>query len=776
MPKTEKQPSKTSWKRLGIWAIVAVVCIGLGLAAYCFYLSTQIENRFAGRRWSIPSRVLSDTTILYPGQKIKQPQILDKLRRLGYREVFEKPTQKGELRTSRDVIDLFVRDLNVPSRKRDGLPIRIRFLEDRIASIVHVGYAELLPLLELEPEEVMLFFGPEREKRQLVSIDQTPQHLIHALLAAEDSRFFRHHGVDLRGILRAFHTNLRHGEIRQGGSTITQQLAKSYFLTPERTLSRKFKELLMSITMELMYEKEEILEIYLNEIYLGQKGSVSINGVGEASYFYFGKPVGELSLGESAMIAGLIKAPNRYSPYVDRELSRKRRNAVLRAMGKNGWISPQELQATLPLPAKTVGFTVYGKKAPYFMDYLSEQLETLYSPEALASLGLSIYTTLDPEVQAAAEEALERGLAQLEESNPSLNRFDPEQKIQGAVVVMQPKTGCILAMVGGRNYGVSQFNRMTQARRQPGSAFKPIVYLSGLDTLTPASILSNDAASYDINGEVWQPENFEPDSGGHVRVRQALADSLNLATVDLAMQLGTDRIVSTASAFRFSTPIRPYPSLALGSLEIVPLELARAYCVFAADGMLPFALSLKEVVDENRRVLERRHMTIEKVTSPAKAYLMSSMLRSVVTEGTAKSLKTMGINFPVAGKTGTTNDFRDAWFVGYTPDILALVWVGFDNGDSIHATGAGAALPIWADLMNAIPEYISGEWFKMPEGVVKEIVCSESGLLATRHGCPQPIEEVFLAENVPTERCPRHRPAGPIKQILKGVKDLLESL
>jgi len=776
MTTSEKEPSRTPWKRYALWAVIAVVCIGLGLAAYCLYLSTQMEYRFAGRRWSIPSRVYSDITILYPGQMVRQSRVLERLQRLGYREVSDTPTQRGELRISGGAIDLFLHDLDVPSRKRDGFPVQIRFAHDRIASIVHLDDGEPVPLLELEPEEVMLFFGSQREKRQLVSIDQTPQHLIHAMLAAEDSRFFRHHGVDLRGILRALHTNLRHGEVRQGGSTITQQLAKSYFLTPERTLSRKLREFFMSITMELMYDKEEILEIYLNEIYLGQKGSVSINGVGEAAFFYFGKPVGELSPVESALIAGLVKAPNRYSPYVDKELCRKRRNAVLRAMGKNGWISAEELQAALPLPIKTVGFTAYGKKAPYFMDYLSEQLETFYSPEALASLGLSIYTTLDPEVQVAAEEALERGLSRLEESNLSLSRVDPETKIQGAIVVMQPKTGYILAMVGGRNYAVSQFNRMTQAKRQPGSAFKPIVYLSGLDVLTPASILSNDATSYEVYGGLWQPENFEPDSGGPVSVRHALAYSLNLATVDLAMQVGIDRVVATASGFGLSTPIKPYPSLALGSLEMVPLELARAYCVFAADGMLPFTLSLKEVVDENGQVLERRHMNLEEATSPAKAYIMSSMLRSAVTEGTAKSLNNMGIAFPVAGKTGTTNDFRDAWFVGYTPDILALVWVGFDNEDSIHATGATAALPIWADLMRAIPEYVSGEWFKMPEGVVKEIVCSESGKLPIRGACPHPVEEVFLAENLPTERCPLHRRAGPLKQIIEGVKDLFKDL
>lgn len=755
---------------------LALAFLSLGLVLYCWHLSEEIERRFSGRRWSIPSRVFSDTTILYPGQNINRALFLDRLYRLGYMEVSHKPERRGELRTVGSVMDIFLHDLDVPSQKRKGFLARIRFSKNRIDSIVRLDRGEPVPLLELEPEEIMLFFGPEREQRQLVSIDQVPQHLVYAILAAEDSRFFQHHGLDPKGILRALWTNLRHGAIRQGGSTITQQLAKSYFLTPERTLSRKMKELLMAITIEVMYDKKEILEIYLNEIYLGQKGGVSISGVGEASYFYCGKPVSELSVAQAAMIAGLIKAPNHYSPYVDRERSRDQRNSVLRAMHKNGWLSDQQLQTALPLPLDPVDASVYGKKAPYFMDYLSEQLTTLYPPDVLSSLGLSIYTTLDTEVQAAAEEALARGLARLEESNPALSRLDPKKKVQGAIVVMHPKTGYILAMVGGRDYSASQFNRITQARRQPGSAFKPFVFLSGLDAFTPASMLSNEPRSYMVNEELWQPQNFEPVPQDHVSVRSALAKSINRATVDLAMRVGLGRIVKTASTFRFSTPIDPYPSLSLGAFEVVPLDLARAYCAFAADGMLPYPLSLKAVVNEAGRILEERHMNIEHVTSPEKAYIMSSMLRTVVTEGTARSLKSMGISFPVAGKTGTTNDYRDAWFVGYTPDIVALVWVGFDNGDSIHATGSAAALPIWADLMNSIPEYVSGEGFRMPRGVVTQIVCSQSGQLAILRACPDPIEEVFLAENVPQEYCPLHRRVDPFKQFLRRIKDFIKNL
>jgi len=746
-----------------------------GMLLYCWYLSFQIDQRFSGRRWRIPSKVFSNTTLLYPGQQINRTLFNEKLRRLGYRQFARNPLNKGELYTSASVVKLFLHDLAMPSRHREGVPVRIRFTGNRIESITHLNTGEPMPILELEPEEVMLFFGPDREQRRLVSIEQVPRHAIDAVLAIEDSRFYRHKGLDPRGILRAMYTNLRYASIRQGGSTITQQLAKNYFLTPKRTVIRKLKELFMSLTIETMYEKNEILEIYLNEIYLGQKASVAVSGIGEASFFYFGKSVTDLSLNEAATIAGLIRGPNYYSPYFHKERCRKRRNMVLNAMYEKGWISNKELKTVLPLPIKTVGYESYGKIAPYFMDYLSDQLNLLYSPQDLSSLGLSIYTTLDTQVQKAAEKALNRGLERLEKLNPALGRKDPKKRLQGALVVMQPKTGYILAMVSGRDYSLTQFNRITQARRQPGSAFKPFVYLSGLDELTPASILSNEPVTYEVDGKEWRPQNYAAMTEKRVSVRQALAESINLATVDLAMKVGLDKIVSTAKQFGFSTSLKPYPSIALGSSEVIPLELARAYCIFAGDGVLPYPLSMKEVLDENGKILERRLMSIKRVTTPAKAFIMNSLLQSVVETGTAGSLRAMGISFPVGGKTGTTNDYKDAWFVGYTPDILALIWVGFDNNDSIFASGAGAALPIWANLMNALPQYISGDWFKMPSGVVQSIVCSESGQLVLKNRCPYPVEEYFLAGHVPSDTCQIHASENQIGRIIDELKGFINT-
>ncbi len=767
---------KTSFlKRLLKYAFLLLIVVSLGVALYCWDLSLQIDKRFSGRRWSIPSRALSDTTILYPGQGVNRTLLEKKLDRLGYRNSSQNPTKKGDVRISSSRLEIFLNDLKAPQQTREGFPAMVQFSGSRIESIVHSRSGEAIPILELEPEELMRFFGTEREQRQLVSIDHVPRHVVHAVLAAEDSRFFEHRGLDPLGIMRALYANLRSGDIRQGGSTITQQLAKNYFLTPERTLTRKAKEALMALMIEAMYDKNVILEIYLNEIYLGQKESVSINGIGEASTFYFGKPVAELSVSEGAVIAGLIRAPNLFSPYVDKNRCRARRDSVLEAMHKRQWLTAEQLEAAAATPLATSGYEAYVRRAPYFMDYLSQQLGSFYPSEALTSLGLSLFTTLDTQVQMAAEDALLKGLKRLEDANPRLKRKDPEKKLQGAIVVMQPKTGYILAMVGGRDYGASQFNRITQAKRQPGSAFKPFVFLSSLDSFTPASILSNEPKTYKINGNEWRPENYIPVPETRISMRDALSKSVNRATVDLAMKLGLDPVVKTASVFEFSTPLKPYPSIALGAFEAVPLELARAYCAFAADGILPIPLSLKEVLDESGKILERRHMSVQSVTTPGKAFLITSMLRSTVEQGTARALKDMGIRFPAAGKTGTTNEFKDGWFVGYTPEIMALIWVGFDDGTSLQAPASALTLPLWADLMSAIPHHVSGSWFKMPPDIVVETVCKESGQRALASGCPLTLEEYFLAENTPKERCTLHRGLGPLEGVIKGVKDFLKT-
>ena len=739
------------------------------LAPYCLYLSIKIESRFSGRRWDIPSRVFSDTVILMPGQGISPDSLKDKLKALGYREAAAKPRQKGEMKVSGSDIDIFLHDLKIPGLERPGLPVRISFHDGSIQSILALVGNKALPMIELEPEEVMLFYGDEHERRRLITLDQAPQNLINAVLSAEDRHFYTHYGLDPLGMLRALFVNLAHGGIRQGGSTITQQLAKNYFLTNQRTLSRKFNEVLIALIIDAKYDKKQILEMYLNEIYLGQKGSASINGFGEAVFFYFGKQVSDLTLSECALMAGLIKSPGQYSPYADKTACAERRDMVLKAMRNNDMITEKDLQAALAATIRTAAYSPTNKKAPYFMDYLTQQLRDMYPPEVLNSLGLSIYTTIDMQVQTAAEQALSRGLERLEKAQAALRRDEPAKQLQGAIVVIDPKSGAIKALVGGRDYAVSQFNRITQARRQPGSAFKPFVYLSALDTFTPATMLSNEPRTMTVGGKQWQPKNYDEIPEPRLTMRESLARSVNLATIDLAIRIGLGRIITTAGLFDFSTPLTPSPAMALGSCEVIPLELARAYCALASGGVLPAAFTLKKVVDENAVVLALRHMSAKRIIAADKAYIMNSLLRSVVTDGTARGLASRGITVPAAGKTGTTNDSRDAWFVGYTPDILALVWVGFDDGESIHNTGATAAVPIWAELMRSAPQCISGSWFKKPEGVITKTICKESGQLAREGGCPQQIDEVFLASLAPTDSCSVHQ-SGAISTIIQAIK------
>ncbi len=751
--------------------IVLVLAAGATIV-YCYTLSIQIDKRFSERKWSIPSKVYSDSLLLYPGQQFNKTVILDKLVRLGYREVFHIPNKEGQYSHANDILTVYTNALKTPEHSREAYQVQLTFKNNQIISINNYSDETPIGLLELEPEEVMLFFGAQREQRRLIAINQVPEHVIHAVLAAEDTQFFSHKGFDYRGILRALWVNLRHAAIKQGGSTITQQLVKNYFLTPERSYTRKLKELCMAVTMEVMYEKEEILEIYLNEIYLGQKGSTAVSGIGEASFFYFDKPVSDLSIAEAATIAGLIRGPNRYSPYVDIDRCMIRRNQVIQTMYRNKWIDETQFHLSIPALVAPAGYRTYGKKAPFFIDYLTEQLKTLYSAADLSSLGLSIYTTLDTEVQNAAEIALEKGLSRLEKHNPKLKNPDPAFRLQGVVIVMQPQTGNILAMVGGRDHNVSQFNRAVQARRQPGSAFKPFVYAAGLDRYTPASLLSNLPKNYVVDGTTWAPKNHFASPEEYFRMRTALAQSVNIATVDLSMNIGLDKILETSTAFGFSTFGTIYPSIALGAIPVIPLELARAYCPFAANGILPFPVSLKDVADEHNQLLQRRYMRITRAISPEKAFLVNSMLQSVVQEGTASSLKNMGVSYPVSGKTGTTNNTRDAWFVGFTPDILALVWVGFDNGASIESYGSRAAMPIWADLMSQIPQHVSRSVFRTPQGVTTKVICARSGMLAVKNRCPDPIEEYFEINHTPTAFCPEHQRYNPFRQVADEFKNI----
>jgi penicillin-binding protein 1B len=479
--------------------------------------------------------------------------------------------------------------------------------------------------------------------------------------------------------------------------------------------------------------------------------------MGEAARYYFGRNVEDLTLAESATLAGMIRAPNAYSPLRQPEACLERRNGVLKRMADLRWIGPAEYEAARTAPLQLPARTPPLKCAPYFVDYLRQQLHELYDPEMLASEGLTVYTTLNPEVSAAAETALSEGVAALERNHPQLLRGGDDNPLQAAMVVLHPKTGAILALVGGRDYDTSSFNRALFARRQPGSAIKPFVYLAALEEFTTASWLPDDPVSYLVSGKSWSPRNFDGRYRGQVTLRRALEESLNAATVQLALTVGLERVIGTLRAMGITAPMAPVPSLALGSLEVTPIELAKAYATLANEGQEPYLLTLREVATAAGDVLERRQVGFETVTSAAKAYIVNSMLQGVMQRGTGKVARSWGIDFPCAGKTGTTNNQQDSWFAGFTTDLLALVWVGYDDNRPTPFTGASGALRIWSHFFRRVRPLIHPQPFRVPPGIVERYVCPESGFLANP-ACPDKEKEAFLSDKVPRQSCGLHTP------------------
>ncbi|MHC1743155.1 MAG: PBP1A family penicillin-binding protein [Syntrophobacteraceae bacterium] len=742
-------------RRFSPWRGVALLllCGVLGLGVIFTLLYHDIQQRFSVRKWSIPSRVFSASAPIYPGQSLTLAIIKQMLQERRYREAFKEPLQAGEFRVSGANLMVHLREFRFPGRSIPAQRVQFEFQRDRLSRIA--GEKEEVGFLELEPLEMARLFGPQRESRLLVNVRQLKPHVIDAILAVEDRRFYEHAGMDPWSILRALWADLTAGRVVQGGSTITQQLVKNYFLQPERNLRRKIHEALMALVLEAFHSKDEILEMYLNEIYLGQRGSVAIHGIGEAARYYFGRNVENLSVAEAATIAGMICGPNLYSPLTHSQASKERRNLVLKQMLQQEKITSDEYETARGEPLRVAESNLPVSVAPYFVDYVRQQLGELYAPEVLASEGLNIYTTLNPEISQAAESAVRDGLVELEKEVLRQKGSDGAEPLQAAMIVVQPKTGAILALVGGRDYGESTFNRAVLASRQPGSAIKPFVYLAGMDRFSPVDWLPDEPLTTFVDGVSWSPKNYDNRFRGRVMLRHAVEESLNLPAVHVAMTVGLDNIVATLRSFDIRSSIHPVPSIALGACEVTPLELARAYAVLDNDGQQAFLLSLKEVVTEQGEVQERRNVNLESVTTPAKAFLMTDLLQGVMERGTGRPIKKLGLDFPCAGKTGTTSDYRDSWFIGYTTDLLALVWVGYDANLPTNLTGATGAGKIWARFFNQVKPWINPQPFRPPPGIVQRVVCTVSGQLATLN-CPTKRQEHFLSEHTVEDYCTLH--------------------
>jgi len=724
-------------------------------------MDQEIVQRFEGKRWRHPSKIYSDSFPVFPGLCLEKSFFVQRLGRLGYQPAATAALRKGEYRAGRDSLEVYLHDFLYPEESFKGFPLRLELQEGTIQRLFDAGSPETeLYSARLEPELITGLFEKVWEERRLVQLSEVPRSLVDAVVAAEDQHFFDHAGVDVKAIARATLANVKAGRVVQGASTLTQQLVKNFFLSPQRTFSRKIREAAMALILEVRYSKEEILQAYLNEVYFGQKGSLGVYGVGEASEFYFGKPARDLSLAQSALMAAMIRSPGAYAPHKGGEKILARRNHVLKRMWALGMITEKECQKAAATPVEVRGFTPEKNDAPYFVDYLLKELERDYSLDVLTSDGLLIFTSLDVEMQRIAVRSVQEGLGGLERKAPRLlsGGSDP---LQACLVALEPQTGFIRAMAGGRDYSQSQFNRAVRARRQPGSLFKPVVYITALraeagaePAFTPASMLRDEPIEIRYDGQSWKPQNFDNQYAGQVTLRSALEQSLNCATAWLGEQVGYRPIIETARQLGLTTPMEPVPSLVLGAFEAVPLEVASAFSVFANNGVQSVPRSIKTVLGPSGELLQRRPLELKQVVSPATAFLMTHLLQGVFQRGTAAAVSGR-IDVPVAGKTGTTNDYRDAWFVGYTSRLVALVWVGFDRPRNMGLSGSGAALPIWADFMKDASGWFPPEDFVPPPGVEMRTIDRITGLLATSK-CQDTLEEAFLAGTEPREFCPVH--------------------
>ncbi|HWG96749.1 MAG TPA: PBP1A family penicillin-binding protein [Nitrospira sp.] len=733
--------------------IVCGVTITLA-GGYGVFLSTSLALPKSDEH--PPLLIYGAPFFLTPGLHPVDSGLLDHLQRLEYKPVSGTPRVAGEYFAAKDSIEIFLH-----AQEENRLParlVRLILVNGIVTEVLSVSDRQPLSLVSLEPVLISGMRSGSRQVREWIPLDRVPPTLIKTLLLIEDRRFFSHFGVDPIAIGRALWVNVTRGVVVQGGSTLTQQLAKNLFYSPKRTLGRKLRELMAAMTLEFKYRKEEILESYLNEIYLGQAGPVSIYGVGEAAHRYFSKNLDELSIDETALIVGLIKGPNAYSPVKSVEDATKRRNVVLRRLGEEGILTEDSVARAMNRPVKVMLNQDVLTDAPYFVDHLLREIEQGIGMDIPD--GARIYSTLDPRVQRIVAQVLQEGLTKLEKSYPALVGVEPP--LQGAAVVLDVKTGHVLAMVGGRNYRLSQFNRAVQAHRSAGSLFKPFVYLAGFEAardqgaagLTPTTLLVDEPVTLESDTGSWSPQNYDRQYRGQVTVRTALEQSLNVPAVRTAHRTGITALTNLLHAFGITTPLADNLSLALGSSSVSLLQITSAYAGLANGGVVIHPVALSNMVREGRETIWSPPLDRRQAATPQGAFLITSLLKGVMDRGTGAKARALGVRGPVAGKTGTTDGYRDAWFIGYTPNIAIGVWVGFDDERPVKLTGAQAALPIWSELaVRLIPR--DPQDFEMPVGVVRRRVDPKSGQLATSQ-CPEKTFEFFITGTEPTIYCEVH--------------------
>ena len=711
---------------------------------------------FEAAESAAPVRVYARPLVLRPGDRAPADEVRKRLEGDGYISVGRAPGV-GEFRMRDREWWIGRRALRIGALFDRGGVVRVRLDGSGRIRLIEDADGQRLNGLVLRPEQVGVFRAPDGQDREPVRLAELPPHLVDAVLTVEDRRFETHPGLDPRRIVGALVADLRERRVVQGGSTVTQQLARTLFLSPKRSVLRKLREIAIAFALERRFPKDRLLEAYLNHIYLGQNGGDAIHGVGRAAQFFFGKDVSELEVQESAMLAGIIRGPSLYSPHRHPDRARARRDLVLKLMHQRGLLTDAELSAALASRLAIVPPRQPGGDARWFMDYLRGELAE-WVPAGFHPTGVTVVATLEPTLQRAAEGVVASQIRRMERMRPRLAKQD--HPLQAALVALDPWTGEVVAMVGGRSYGQSQFNRATSAHRQPGSAFKPIVTLAAIErdawpSFTLASVLDDAPFELETPAGPWAPANYDGRFLGKISLRRALEESRNVPFARLGQQIGAARIVATAQSLGIESPLVPVPSLSLGASEVTLLELTSAYSVFAAEGERAAPHAIRSVLDAGgARIGKAGLVAPRRVISPAEAYLVTSALRGVVEHGTGAGIRRAGYYGPVAAKTGTTNESRDAWFVGYTPRLAVGVWVGFDDGTPLGLTGSQAALPIFAGFLREALGPDGDRDFRVPDG----LEWREVSLARNRgYGCGGE-EEVFLAGTAPRDACARWGP------------------
>ena len=769
----------TSAFGLGLLALAAFcVLIAAGMFTF-FYVkySRAIDARLSGHILRNTTQIFSAPEHISDGQAWGVDDLVLYLQRAGYRPEADDQSL-GSYTVDRNTLDVKPSKL---SYFAGANALAVQFNGKVIRAIRPLSGGPDMGAAEIEPELITNLFDSSREKRRLARYEDLPPTLVQAILSAEDKRFFEHPGFDFIRIFGAAWADIRHSQHMQGASTITMQVARTYFLSTDRTWKRKLAEAMLSFELEQRFNKQQIFEMYANEVYLGNRGSFGIRGFAEASVAYFGKDLRELTLPECAFLAGLIRAPNYYS-VSDRHPERavQARDRVLTQMADNKYISDADVQDAKRIPLKLVRTAVTGNEAPYFVDMVKDHLLENYSEQDLLSSNYRVYSTLDPELQRAATSAIENGMknvdALLQKKYEKLRKgnakkpvapLPPPPQAQAALVALDPRTGEIKALVGGRDYGQSQLNHAL-AHRQPGSVFKPFVYAAAFNNavdgaqplVTPATTIDDEPTVFEFDGQEYTPNNYGERFMGKVTVRQALTNSLNVATVKVAEMVGYGRVVQIARQMGLGSNIRPTPAVALGAYELTPVEVAGAYTAFATMGTRAEPMFVRSVVSAGGNSLEKNTPVNKLVLDPRVAYLVDSILQDVLNKGTGAAVRAKGFSLPAAGKTGTS---RDGWFAGFTNNLVCVVWIGFDDNHDLGLSGGATAAPIWADFMlraTAMPGYRDVKEFDKPEGVDSIIIDSDTLEVATP-SCPTTREEVYVAGSEPTQLCELHGGHGP---------------